>query len=46
MFIYFLNSLFYESDDYYCKPSELMTKEGGAIAMLTRTKVNFFYSSF
>lgn len=32
-------SLFYESDDYYCKPSELMTKEGGAIAMLTRTKV-------
>ncbi|XP_028417614.1 apoptosis-inducing factor 1, mitochondrial-like [Dendronephthya gigantea] len=32
-------SLFYENDEYYCQPSELMKKEGGAVALLRRTKV-------
>ena len=34
-------SVFYENDDYYCKPSDLLTNEGGAVALLTRTKVIF-----
>lgn len=32
-------SVFYEDDDYFCKPSELMSKEEGAVALLTRTEV-------
>ncbi|CAB3980729.1 apoptosis-inducing factor 1, mitochondrial [Paramuricea clavata] len=32
-------SVFYENDEYYCKPSELMSKEEGAVAVLARTKV-------
>lgn len=34
-------SVFYENDEYYCAPSELMSKEEGAVALLTRTKVSF-----
>lgn len=35
----FFSSVFYENDEYYCAPSELMSKEEGAAALLTRTKV-------
>ncbi|XP_046852243.1 apoptosis-inducing factor 1, mitochondrial-like isoform X2 [Xenia sp. Carnegie-2017] len=31
-------SLFYQSDDYYCKPDELISSKEG-VALLTRTKV-------
>jgi hypothetical protein len=44
MFIFI--SVFYENDEYYCKPSELMSKEEGAVALLTRTKVWIITSSF
>lgn len=35
----FFSSVFYENDEYYCAPSELMSKEEGAAALLTRMKV-------
>lgn len=38
LYYIFICSLFYQSDDYYCKPDELISSKEG-VALLTRTKV-------